>query len=216
VARIEYWRIIGGVFLTFDDGFKSFYEYAYPELVELSLPAAVFVTPAYIGTERPFPWLGHLRFKGRDRYADTWLPLDEYEIKVMEGISVGAHGYSHSRLGRMAADEVRREARLAIELIEQLTGRTPKLFAYPHGLAYDGDWTEETNNLMAEEGFSAAFNSHFGRLRPRDDRYALKRMPVSSRDGPGAVTRKIYGAYDWTGLVQGFYHGLKRLWEKAT
>jgi hypothetical protein len=97
-------------------------------------------------------------------------------------------------LGRMDVDEAQREVRLAVGLIERLTGRTPKLFAYPHGLAYDGDWTEETNRLVAEEGFLAAFNSHFGRLRPGDDRYALKRMPVSSRDGPGAVTRKIYGA----------------------
>src|SRR5262245_15768924 len=63
--------------ITFDDGYRDFYDLAWPVLRELGLPATVFVPTAYIGVER---MLDHDRFylyvmKARSRGLSLHVPL---------------------------------------------------------------------------------------------------------------------------------------------
>jgi hypothetical protein len=46
-------------FLTFDDGWYDFYEYAYPILVKYNTPALIFITTGYIDTNNWF-WTDRL------------------------------------------------------------------------------------------------------------------------------------------------------------
>lgn len=200
----------GGVFITFDDGFKSFYEHAYPALRRLSLPSVLFVTAGYVGSNGPFPWLESLSFGSAKDYPESWFPVGREELSSITDTVIGVHGYSHKPIGRMEPSDARDELQKSKDVIEKITGRPAVLFAYPHGIAEDGDWDEDTNRLVREAGFAAAFNSHFGRVRPGDDAYALKRTPVSANDTPSRIKRKLYGAYDWTYWVQRAYHRLKR------
>jgi len=47
------------VCLTFDDGYADVYQHAYPVLRRLGLPATVFVSTAYVGSDH-VPWWAHL------------------------------------------------------------------------------------------------------------------------------------------------------------
>jgi peptidoglycan/xylan/chitin deacetylase (PgdA/CDA1 family) len=48
------------IFLTFDDGYKSFYSDVYPILRRLNIPSVVFIPTAFVGTEKLI-WTDYLR-----------------------------------------------------------------------------------------------------------------------------------------------------------
>ncbi len=49
------------------------------------------------------------------------------------GIVLGAHTSTHTSLGRLATADIEREVGDSLDALTRWTGRTPTLFAYPHG-----------------------------------------------------------------------------------
>ncbi len=95
------------VVLTFDDGYHSFRDYAYPVLKQLGFPATLFVYTDYVGA---------------GRNALSW---DELKPLVAEGFDVQAHSKTHGDLRRLAGETDaqyarRMQAELAVGL--QLLG----------------------------------------------------------------------------------------------
>ena len=43
------------VVITFDDGYASVYEHAWPMLRQLEIPATIFLASGFIDSRRPFP-----------------------------------------------------------------------------------------------------------------------------------------------------------------
>ena len=82
------------VVLTFDDGYKSFKQYAYPVLKELGFAATLFVYTDYVGA---------------GRNALSWPDLRDLQA---EGFEVEAHSKTHSDL-RRAPGRIGRPARAA-------------------------------------------------------------------------------------------------------
>ena len=52
------------VAVTFDDGYRSVYEQAFPILTEVGFPATVFVPTALVGQSHPMSWPGIDRWSG--------------------------------------------------------------------------------------------------------------------------------------------------------
>ncbi len=127
--------------LTFDDGYRSFLQYAYPVLKELGFTATLFVYTDYVGVGRNALGWPDLR-----RLAD-------------EGFDVQAHSKTHGDLRRgrdeSAADYARRmqlELGEPQALFERHLGRRARLFAYPYGY-YDAELIQQ----VREFGYEAAF-----------------------------------------------------------
>ena len=74
------------VVLTFDDGYKSFRQHAYPVLKELGFPATLFVYTDYVGA---------------GRNALSWQDLRELGA---EGVDVQAHSKTHQDLRRITGE----------------------------------------------------------------------------------------------------------------
>jgi peptidoglycan/xylan/chitin deacetylase (PgdA/CDA1 family) len=114
------------VVLTFDDGYRSFLQYAYPILKELGFTATLFVYTDYVGASR-----NALRWEDLARLST-------------DGFDVEGHTKTHSDLrrqpGESEADHVRRvrtELETSQRLFQQRLGRPAKFLAYPYGAADD-------------------------------------------------------------------------------
>jgi peptidoglycan/xylan/chitin deacetylase (PgdA/CDA1 family) len=129
------------VVLTFDDGYRSFREHAYPVLKELHFTATLFVYTDYVGA---------------GRNALNW---DDLKVLAAEGFDVQAHSKSHGDLRRGDHEsEASYGRRLQAELIEpprvlaKSVGRPISFLAYPYGRVDDAVLAK-----VKEQGYHAAF-----------------------------------------------------------
>lgn len=102
------------VAITFDDGNTSDYSVALPALAKRRLPAAFFVTPA---------WVGH------PGYMD-WPEIREL---AKAGMVVGAHGLEHVPLSSLPPEELRKHLAEARRVIEARLSQAPEWLALPGG-----------------------------------------------------------------------------------
>jgi len=129
------------VVLTFDDGYQSFREYAYPVLKQLGFPATLFVYTDYVGASRN---------------ALSW---EQLKTLAAEGFDVQAHSKTHADLRRAAGETdaqyaKRMQAELAEppRLFQRQLGQGVQFLAYPYGRVDDDLLTR-----VREQGYAAAF-----------------------------------------------------------
>jgi peptidoglycan/xylan/chitin deacetylase (PgdA/CDA1 family) len=129
------------VVLTFDDGYRSFRDYAYPILKELGFSATLFVYTDYVGA---------------GRNAFTW---DDLKAMAAEGFDIQAHSKTHGDL-RKAPNESNEQfaRRMQAELeqplaqFQQRLGSRPVFLAYPYGRQDD-----DVVKKVKDYGYIAAF-----------------------------------------------------------
>lgn len=123
-------RAARAVALTFDDAFENFVTRAWPLLLELDLPATVFVPTGHVGRTNawesggPLPELPILQWEALARLAEA-------------GLSLGSHSVSHPDLRRLDDATLREEIAGAAARIRSETGREARAFAYPFGAVDD-------------------------------------------------------------------------------
>lgn len=177
------------IVITFDDGYYSDYEYAYPILKKYQQKATIFA----IGVSF-----------GKDTYKDTGVSISphfgaaEAQEMVASGlISVQSHTYDMHQVtqydgedarqgvlrqnGESEADYIaalRNDLAQGRALLEGVTGQPCDALAYPYGLT-----TELTNTVVTDEGFHITFCVEHGvntivRGLPQS-LYGLRRYGVS-------------------------------------
>ncbi len=172
------------VVLTFDDGFRNFYDEAMPVLTENGFSATVFIVSDYIGRrndwEVPPAGLGV-------RDLLTWQQAGEL---ARNGIEIGSHTSTHPDLRRVSDSEAQREIAGSRMKIEDHLGQEVVSFAYPFG---------ETNAIAKEyvkKEFQAACTTVLQRANgkalhslPRIDMYYLRTQRM--------LQRLLDGQMDW-------------------
>ncbi len=128
------------VLLTFDDGYKSFIQYARPILKDYGFGATLFVYSDFLGGGSALSW-------------------QDLRTLTEQGYDVQAHSKSHSNLRRKegeseAAYAKRIEAELAYPqtLFTKHLGRAREAIAYPYGEVDD-----ELIPFVAKYGYGVAF-----------------------------------------------------------
>jgi peptidoglycan/xylan/chitin deacetylase (PgdA/CDA1 family) len=147
------------VVITFDDGYRSVYEEAFPVLQRYNMTATVFLTTGIRKTKR-LPSM-----EGRPM-------LSWREIREMHraGITFGAHTLTHPDLTRLPADRIEAEIVGSKSAIEDALSSAVETFAYPYG-RYDNRCRE-----LAGEHFLCACSDRLGLYRSTSDRYAMERV----------------------------------------
>lgn len=148
------------IVLTFDDGYRDFYTYAYPILKKYNVKATQYVISGFLGNPN------HL------------LQSQLEEIAKDTNIEIGAHTVHHVWLKgqseKTAFDEIYK-SKIALE---KIIGKPVVSFAYPYG-AFDLSAIEQTK----EAGFSSAVSTIPGIMQRQEHRFFLYRLRPGGRSG---------------------------------
>jgi peptidoglycan/xylan/chitin deacetylase (PgdA/CDA1 family) len=113
------------VVLTFDDGYDDFYEVAWPVLRAHRFTATVFAVAGRLGQTADWD----------AEYGPPASLMSAERLKALarEGVSIGSHAFTHTRLTHLETGELYRETLASAAILEQVLGRRPTAFCYPYG-----------------------------------------------------------------------------------
>ena len=199
--------------VTFDDGFSSVFERAYPLLSELEVPATVFVPSDYTETGAPRTWPRLDRWIGTEHEQElagmSWEALGELQ---RAGWEIGSHTCSHPRLTGLANHELQHELTASRQRCEDRLGAPCRTLAYPYG-----DVDERVAEGARVAGYAAAASLDRWSRRPDTMRWPRTIVVKAGRDRFAADTS---AARRWAGssgvwpalrpLVRGAQAGLSR------
>jgi peptidoglycan/xylan/chitin deacetylase (PgdA/CDA1 family) len=151
------------VVITFDDGWRSLYDFAFPILRDYGFPATLFVYTDFIGGKKALSW-------------------EQIEVLAANGIDIQSKTQTHRNVARLEKEESFRAYFQSLEseisrskkIIEQKLKKQCKYLAYPYG---------ETNTLVVEllkkYGYRAAFTVKRGSNPFFVNNYMINRSIIS-------------------------------------
>jgi peptidoglycan/xylan/chitin deacetylase (PgdA/CDA1 family) len=174
----------GAVALTFDDGFASVYDHAWPVLARRALPATVFlVAQTLTESGQAVDWIDT-----PPPYESRTLTLDQVLEMQQDGVTFESHSSTHADLSRLTYAECLADLRDSRELLESALGRPIRLLAYPRGRH-----APHVHAAAAKAGYSHAFTLPEG---PDEvGAYTLPRVGLYRSNGVRALRVKAARAY---------------------
>ena len=172
------------VVLTFDDGYASVVETAWPILRERGLPTTLFVVSGYLSGDLRFAW-------DRDEPEGDRLRLarpDELVAAAAEGLDIGSHTVTHPWLPRLGPDQLAHELLDSRCALEELLGRPVTSLAYP-----TGGWNPAVRTAAARAGYELAITVDRGLNTVRTPHLSLRRTFVPT--DPADLRLVLDGAY---------------------
>lgn len=155
------------VVITFDDGWRSTYTEAFPELKQRKFPFTVFIYPNIIG---------------KTTNALSWSQIREM---ADAGVDIQSHSLSHSYLTKRRhaskgdaayAAWLEREMSESRRILEKETGKRVRFLAYPYG-----DFDERVARAAERAGYTAALTCEFGAVEAGSDPLRMKRFVIDDR-----------------------------------
>lgn len=156
------------VVITFDDGYRSVFTTAFPELKKRKWPFTVFVNT-----------------KSHDEKNSQFMSWQELKTLNKYGAVIANHTDSHPHLIRQKSGESfakwhqRRESEIdfAEKRLAKELGRSHALFAYPYG-----EYDDNLKDYLKSKGY-LAFGQHSGPISKNSDPQQLPRFPFGGRYG---------------------------------
>ena len=147
------------ILITIDDGFKSFYDEAWPYLKKNKIPFILFVSTEPVGKSGYMTW-------------DEINEIDKSEIG-----NIGHHSHTHEYLIDMTEKEFINDIETASKIFKEKLGYVPSIFSYPFG---------EYSLFMKKyitKNFKIAFGQHSGIIDINKDKFELPRFPINEKYG---------------------------------
>jgi len=155
------------VAITIDDGWRSAYTEAFPELKKRHFPFTVFIYPKIIG---------------QTPYALTWKQIKEM---AAAGVDIESHSYSHPFLTRRRnatlddtqyAEWLQKELKESKQVLEKQTGQPVNFLAYPYG-----DYDHFLVASVKSAGYEAALTCEYGPITKGMNPFRLRRVVIDKR-----------------------------------
>ncbi len=152
------------VLITFDDGYKSNCEYAYPILKKYGFKAAIFLISGWNTDEV-------VSFDANELQYLSWTEIEnsrdvfEYASHTHDLHKLDENGQGY--LITEPLDEIRQDLETSMRILDTA------YLAYPYG-----HYNEETLKVLEELGYRMAFTVKAGRVKPGDPLLELNRYPI--------------------------------------
>jgi len=161
--------------ITFDDGYRDNYLFAFPILRLYGFRGTVFLTADYIGKNDIFPVD---KEKNWNNITDEDLPLTWEQVFEMKeyGMEFGSHTCSHRHLDELPKKEIIKETSESKHYLEQKLGSKVTSFCYP-----SGRFNQQVKEIVLQAGYlSAVVTPRQG--QSNEDMFSLKRIGFYSND----------------------------------
>jgi len=150
------------VLLTIDDGFKSFYENAWPILKEQKIPFILFVNTRDINNRHP-----------------NYMSWNQIKEIYKSGIgTIGAHSFSHEYLIKLTKEEIVSDIAKSHQDFKREVGFIPEVFSYPFG-----EYSSDIKKIVKDFKYILAFGQHSGVIHQKEDLFELPRFPINEAYG---------------------------------
>lgn len=156
------------VAITFDDGYISIFQEAWPILEDKGWPFTVFIN-----------------IEPHDHKNASYMSWNQLKEMADGGATIGNHSVSHLHMIRQGEGEgerawlrrLRGEVKDAQRRIDDQLGTQLKVFAYPYG-----EYNREVQGVLKKLGY-AAFGQQSGPIAPFSEVTALPRFPFGGEYG---------------------------------
>ncbi len=147
------------IVLTFDDGYRDFYDQAWPVLKRYGLKSSSAVITNFADKGD----------RGDQQYMN-WAMIRELDHSGL--VEIASHTQSHPDLTRISAAQRWTELAKSKDLIEQQVGHPCTAFVYPSG-KYDGATVADAKRA----GYQIAFTTNDGKVRAPQDGGVMLQLP---------------------------------------
>lgn len=156
------------VVITFDDGYRNFYENAFPLLKKYNMKATEFVITQVVGIPAYLTW-------------NQILEMDKSGL-----VEIGAHTRHHPNLPDLSQQEITNEIKGSKQDLETHLGHPIEWFAYPYG-----SYSDFIIQSVKDAGFKGATSTIYGVAQSKDNIYLLQRIGVDGRFSLSELVRRI-------------------------
>lgn len=173
------------VLITFDDGYESLYEYAYPTAKKQQVKMTIFVITARIGKKPQFTrYLNKEQIKemhdsGYFEFGSHTHDLHTDTLRIFDAFKISDNSNPVIEL-------IKKDLASSAETLKAVIGTAPISIAWPYG-----KFNEYFTEAAVQNGFKVHFTSIAGTNKRGSGVYKVKRIPVTARDTVFSVLRKL-------------------------
>ena len=148
------------ILLTIDDGYRSFYDKAWPILKNSKIPFILFVSTREVGKTGYMSW-------------DNIKEIEKYDF-----VEIGNHSHSHDYLIDFKDKEIENDLKKSISIFKKKLGKNSIFFSYPFG-----EYSSSLKNIVIKLGYKYAFGQHSGVIDSTKNFYEMPRFPINEKYG---------------------------------
>lgn len=179
--------------ISFDDGYASVFEDAFPILRSLNLPAMVYVNTGWIGHQDRIASnssLGHYP-------GEFFMSWDEVRTLAENGWVIGSHGVDHLDLTAVDDEQLFYELAHSKKTIERHLKNECKHFAFTWGR-----YSRKVQDAVKRAGYQTAASAIHGPLQYSSDLFAMPRIDISTQYSFDDFKAIVRGNWDFLGKIQ--------------